>query len=268
MKLGVAYNIFDGEEMLVHSLKNLRPMVDYICVVYQTMSNYAKANTKLFPILRELQDDGLIDTLHSYFPTLHYDTSGKLLSNNGLINEIKKRNIGLDLCRAWDCDTFMTIDCDELYDEKQFLWAKEEFEKGKYDTSFTQMKTYYKYPTIELSPPETYYAPLFYKINSNTQFSFDYYNDKYPVNIDPTRRVKAGYTRVYTRDEIELYHYAYVRNDIRSKVNNSSSQSSDEHKELVCNHYENWKTIEDKAIFIGGKEYTLREVNNKFNIQI
>jgi len=40
MKLGCAYNIFDGEEMLIHSLNNLRPMVDYICVVYQTTSNF------------------------------------------------------------------------------------------------------------------------------------------------------------------------------------------------------------------------------------
>ena len=47
MKLGCAYNIFDGEEMLPHSLKNLRPMVDYICVVYQITSNFGNKNETL-----------------------------------------------------------------------------------------------------------------------------------------------------------------------------------------------------------------------------
>ena len=52
MKLGVAYNIFDGEEMLIHSLRNLRPMVDYVCVVYQTTSNFGNKNTNLEKVLK------------------------------------------------------------------------------------------------------------------------------------------------------------------------------------------------------------------------
>jgi hypothetical protein len=47
MKLGVSFNIFDGEEMLFFSLRNLRPMVDHINVVYQTISNYGNKNQNL-----------------------------------------------------------------------------------------------------------------------------------------------------------------------------------------------------------------------------
>ena len=63
MKLGVAYNIFDGEEMLPHSLRNLRPMVDFICVVYQTTSNFGNENPLLLEKLEMLQMEGLIDKL-------------------------------------------------------------------------------------------------------------------------------------------------------------------------------------------------------------
>ena len=37
MKLGIAYNVFDGEELLTSSLENMRDMVDFICIVYQTL---------------------------------------------------------------------------------------------------------------------------------------------------------------------------------------------------------------------------------------
>ena len=35
MKLGVAYNVFDGEELLETSIQSVRPCADYICIVYQ-----------------------------------------------------------------------------------------------------------------------------------------------------------------------------------------------------------------------------------------
>jgi len=270
MKLGVAYNIFDGQEMLVHSVTNLRPMVDFICVIFQHKSNFGNTNPKLWKVLKELVNNHLVDSIYHYEPSFEvtYPNTNEIHRENGIRNEIKKRNLGLQKCRENGCDTFMTIDCDELYDPIQFEWAKKDFENNGYDTSFTQMKTYYKFPTIELSPPEDYYAPLFYKLHKDTSFDLKHFTSEYPVHIDPTRRVKAGYSRIYSRDEIEMYHYAYVRKSIRMKVENSSSQSSDEDKDKVCYHFDHWKGIEDKALFIGNTEYTLKEVDNKFNIEI
>ena len=34
MKLGVSYNLFDGEELLESSIKSIRDNVDYVSVVY------------------------------------------------------------------------------------------------------------------------------------------------------------------------------------------------------------------------------------------
>ena len=267
MKLGVAYNIFDGEEMLPFSIDNLRPMVDFICIVYQNKSNFGNENPKLFKKIKELLKTNKVNAIYHYEPKFEYDENNSISVDNGLNNEIEKRNIGLTMCRDYGCDTFMTIDCDELYDPIQFEWAKKDFEQGGYDTSFSLMRTYYKFPTIELYPPEKYYVPLFYKIHKDTKFSFSFVKP-YPVEIDPTRRIKAGYSRIYSREEIEMHHFAYVRKKLLSKVMNSSSQMSDELKEKVCNHFNEWKSVEQKALFIGNTEHTLREVENKFNIQI
>ena len=39
MKLGVAFNVFNGEELLVEAIKNVRNNAYFICVIYQEESN-------------------------------------------------------------------------------------------------------------------------------------------------------------------------------------------------------------------------------------
>jgi len=265
MKLGISYNIFDGEEMLPFALKNLRPYADFMVVVYQTTSNYGNKNPNLLPVLEKLKEEGLIDKLFLYEPDMKYNKEGDVSWSNGTLNEIEKREIGLKICRAHGCDTYMTLDCDELYDHKQFEWAMIDFEQGGYDTSFTKLLTYYKLPTMQLEPAEQFYAPLFYKLKKKSKH--EYFED-YIVDIDRTRMIKAGHVRIYTREEIQMYHYAYVRNNLISKVNNSSCQSDKQSKKEVIERYENWKTIDDGALFIGKQENKLIEVENKFKIKL
>jgi len=266
MKLGIAYNIFDGEEMLPFTLRNLRPFAEFIVVIYQTTSNFGNKNPNLLNTLTNLKTEGLIDKLFLYEPKMEYDKQGGGINwKSGTLNEIEKRNIGLKICRANGCDTYMTLDCDELYDHKQFEWAMFNFEQGGYDTSFTQLLTYYKLPTMQIDPPEDYYVPLFYKLKKDTKHEFF---ETYPVAIDRTRMVKAGYAKVYKRKEIQMYHYAYVRNNLISKVNNSSAQSDKQTAKDVIDRYENWKSVEDGACLIGKQEFGLKEVPNKFNISI
>ena len=265
MKLGISYNIFDGEEMLPFALKNLRPYADFMVVVYQNTSNFGNKNPNLLPTLEKLKEDGLIDKLFLYEPEMKYNKKGDLSWTSGTLNEIEKREIGLKICRANGCDTYMTLDCDELYDHKQFEWAMIDFEQGGYDTSFTNLLTYYKLPTMELTPYEKWYQPLFYKIKKDTKFEMQH---NYPVNIDRTKMVKAGHAKIYTRSEIQQYHYAYLRNNLKSKVNNSSAQSDKQSSKEVIERYDNWKTIDDGALLIGEQEWKLKEVKNKFNIKL
>ena len=40
MKISASYNVFDGEELLEKSISSIRDSVDFISVVYQTISNF------------------------------------------------------------------------------------------------------------------------------------------------------------------------------------------------------------------------------------
>lgn len=272
MKLGVAYNVFDGEELLEYSILQIREFASVVAVVYQEVSNFGNTNPTLLKTLNELKDKGLIDIMVDYKPTLESEQKyhnqkgdGSVVNGSGTYNEQNKRNIGLDICKANGCDVFMTMDCDELYDKKEFEFALKDFENGGYDTSFVQMQTYYKLPTMQVEPPEKYYCPLLYKINSKSKLE---YIEDYPVLTDPTRRIRVGHPRVYSRDEIQMYHYAYVRHNLDSKVANSSAQTSTESKEAVKKHFDNWSIISDGALMIGMQSFGLKEVENKFNIEL
>tara|TARA_R110001592_G_scaffold90231_9_gene265446 strand:+ start:204 stop:1007 length:804 start_codon:yes stop_codon:yes gene_type:complete len=267
MKLGIAYNIFDGEELLRSSLENMRDMVDFISVVYQNVSNFGNVNENLEPLLMKLKEEKLIDFCFKYEPKFKKDDSGNIHWQNGTENEQEKRNIGLNICKANGCDYFMTIDSDEFYDKKQFEWAKKDFIKGDYDTSFCQMQTYYKEPIYKVTPPELYYCPLFYKIKESTKFTYDF-APPYPVEIDPTRRVVAGYSRIYNRSEIEMHHFSYIRSNINSKIQNTSAQMDKVSKDEVIFHFNNFKSVSDGALFLGMQYFKLEEVDNKFNIKV
>ena len=274
MKLGIAYNVFDGEELLGYSIKQIRELVDLVVVVYQTTSNYGNKNPNLLPTITKLKEEGLIDALFEYEPTFEYDNEKKIKILNGTQNEIEKRNIGLKICRANGCDTFMTIDCDELYKADEFKKAKEEFEKGGYDTSFCKMLTYYKFPTMQLNPPEEYYCPLFYKIKKDTIFRRDLWWDKtYPVHIDRTRRISAGYPRLFTREEIQMHHFAYVRKDLSMKLQNTSAQMDKASQKTLLHYYNNMTDCEsaissDGVLILSEQKYGVKEVENYFNIEL
>ncbi len=54
-KLGAAYNVFDGEELLWRSIESIRPVVQFVAVVYQTTSNFGDAaSPELMPTLQAL----------------------------------------------------------------------------------------------------------------------------------------------------------------------------------------------------------------------
>ena len=79
--------------------------------------------------------------------------------------------------------------------------------------------------------------------------------------------IKAGFPKMFTRDEIEMHHFSYVRNDMKSKVDNSSAQMTDGQKALVVHHYENW-TKGMKAFFLGNQIFDLDETDNEFDIRV
>jgi hypothetical protein len=265
-KLGIAYNVFDGEELLPYSLQCVRDTAQYIVVVYQTISNFGNKNKNLLPLLKQLQEQKLIDELVEYTPILSMvDKNGNSL-NKGGINEQRKRNIGLEKCVKNQCTIFSSMDTDEMYLFKDYYKALKDFIDGGYDSSFCQMQTYYKRPDMIVSPPEDYFVPLFYKISGKrNKLRFEFIQD-YQIICDGTRMIKAGFPKIFTRDEIVMHHFSYVRNSLDSKVENSSAQMGNREKEMVVNHFNNWN-YGDKAIFLGNQIFDLVESVNHFEIK-
>jgi hypothetical protein len=265
-KLGIAYNIFDGEELLPYSLQCVRHTADYIVVVYQNISNFGNENKNLLPLLNELKQQNLIDELIEYKPLLNIvDEIGNYLKLGGL-NEQRKRNIGLEKCLENDCTIFSSMDSDEMYLSESYKNAYNHFIDLGYDSSFCQMQTYYKKPDMVVTPPESYFVPLFYNINGKRKnLRFEFIHD-YQIKCDGTRMIKAGFPKVFTRDEIEMHHFSYVRNNIESKVVNSSAQMSSIEKDKVIAYFNNWKEG-DKAFFLGNQIFDLKKSSNHFGIR-
>ena len=257
MKLGVSYNIFDGEELLEGSIKQIRQHVDYISVVYQVVSNFGNpCNPELVPLLERLKSEGLVDELFEYNPKIN---------KGGHSNEIQKRNIGLALSQGAGCTHHMSMDSDEYYIPSEFENLKKLIEENDYDSSYCQMQTYYKTWEYALDPPEEYYVSLIFKIKNDSNYVM---GALAPVLVDPTRRMSpSDKPLVLKREQIQMHHGSYIRNDIRTKlVNSSASVNFNSDIDRIVNHYDNW-AYPNKVLWGGlpSTLYKVKKVDKKWN---
>ena len=257
MKLGVSYNVFDGEELLEGSIKSIRDCVDYISVVYQTESNFGNPCSEgLESLLENLVNIGLVDKVFKFKPNI---TLG------GHRNEITKRNIGLFLSNQAGCTHHMSMDSDEYYIKEQLDNLKLKMEEGNYDSSFCKMRTYFKDPRFEVRPMNEYYVSVIYKISPNNEFVL---GKKTPVLVDPTRLMDSITPLVMKRDDLEMYHMSYVRKNIKSKLENSSSKSAFKDVNGFLTMFNNYNLGDTFfTTHPPGNETTVL-VENKFNISI
>lgn len=211
MKLGIAYNVFDGEELLEFAAKSIRNSIEYITVVYQTTSYFGNpADSNLVPLLNQLQKSGLIDKL------IHYEPD---LSLHHKENELRLRNLGLQASKKAGCTHHISSDVDEIYFPDQLQYAKEELDKEDFDFSMAPYICYYKKPTWQISPLQKLSVTFIHPVRN------EYTKDSpFPFKIEPTRKLKTtGKYKIFTHDEIMIHHMCYVRKDLRKKYNNSDN---------------------------------------------
>lgn len=257
MRLGISYNLFDGEELLEGSIKQIRKLVDYVSVVYQTTSNFGNpCNPGLVPLLERLKSEGLVDELFEYVPKVN---------KGGHSNEIQKRNIGLALSQGAGCTHHMSMDSDEYYIPSEFEYLKNKITEGGYDSTYCQMQTYYKSWGYSLNPPEEYYVSLIFKIKPDSSYVL---GSPSPVLVDPTRRMSpSDKSLILKRDEIQMHHGSYIRDNIRTKLSNSSaSVNFNNDIDKIVSHYNNWE-FPNKVLW-GGRPSTLHNVKKVKNLFI
>jgi hypothetical protein len=255
MKIGCSWNVFDGEELLEGSIKQIRSEVDYVSVVYQTISNFGNpCDPNLVPLLNRLKDEGLIDELYEYKPKL---------DKGGHYNEITKRNIGLSLSMGVKCTHHMSLDSDEYYKLEEFKYLKNKMIEGNYDSSYCQMLTYYKSWEYVLDPPETYYVSLLYKIKENSNYVMGVPS---PVLVDPTRRMFPSENPIiFEREYLQMYHGSYIRKNIGSKLTNSSSNNKNWDINKLIKFYNEFNDGDKGLMFKPYEEYVnLKKIEKIF----
>jgi hypothetical protein len=256
MKLGVSYNIFDGEELLKDSIKSIRENVDYINVVYQTTSNFGQmCSEKLLDILSEFQNNKFVDTLYFYEPDL----------NKGSWNETIKRTIGLRLAKKEKCTHFLTMDTDEFYDAKQFKKCKDIIEKESIDSSACKIYVYLKESIYRFKKlQKKTYCPFIHKINLFSVIKQSY---NLPVLTDSTRRIGNFFTgttlrkfKLFAEDEIVMHHFSLIRKDMYKKFLNTSHIGMRSNAQEKIKTFNRWKYPD---LYEG---YEVIEVENKFRV--
>lgn len=71
MKLSASFNFFDGGELLVPAVENIRPVVDHISVVWQSLSNFGSEISSVSrKAIEELERKALVDIFVHYTPDL------------------------------------------------------------------------------------------------------------------------------------------------------------------------------------------------------
>ena len=260
MKLGAAYNLFDGEELIEYSIKSIRNNVDFITVLYQEISNHGVPCTDgMLDFLNKLKGDGLIDEIHLFVPDIA-DTGGE----NASLNETRKRNMGLELSRKNGCTHHISIDTDEFYTDNQFKFMKETIENGDFHAAACQHCQYYKDSIYILKNKEQEYVTTIEKINPETEYV---YMVGFPVPVDPTRKTNNGKIKIFNRSEVEMHHMSFVRKDISKKLMSSSSRRffTLEQIDKINNHYNSW-TYPNPAMWAGANLLEIVQVPRLFEI--
>lgn len=249
-KLAAIINAWDGVELLRGSIDCYKDYVDKIIIVWQSISNIGEYYDPLPEIKFHFEIERKI--VHSkYEPNLTIAASQ---------NEVKKRNIGLDIAYNNDCTHFFHIDVDEYY--QHFGAMKKEYMESKLPASICKIYTYFKKPTLRLENFDGYYVPFIHELTEETRAG----NSTYPYYCDPTRTISPSPIKEDILEmSLPMHHYSWIRNDIGRKARNSSAAQYGNKMKGLLDDYNNPNLGEGFVIKdMGGQRLTT--VNNLFSI--
>lgn len=218
MKTAAIYNVFDGTELLIHSMRSVKSGVDVFIIVWQSESNFGEF---YYPFQKNtVTKSELEQEFNCIF--IQYTPTRKA----GTANETEKRNIGIEIAKSLDCSHFIFMDCDELYENFEYL--KNNFLKSGATGSVCPILTYFKRPTLRLATFDNYFVPFIHELHKDTKAGKQ--REKYPFYVDPTREVNQ--TNIIQLSD-PMHHFSWCRNDIGLKVRNSSAKANIEHSFLI-----------------------------------
>lgn len=257
--LGVHINAGSCPEFLPKVIQCWKPFAEIILIHYQVVSNTGR---KLPDQYKKISEGNKIRVL-KFTPKA---------ASSPKVNETKKRNEGIAYLRKQGMKTFVSCDEDELYLYDELARAANIYYNGSYDCALVQMQTYYKEPTIRITPPEKYFCPLFYDMRESTKFVYGNREGFWSIyKVDPSRKISpVKRPIIFQRHTIQMHHFSYVRRDIRRKLFNASSSVNYKNRlEEIAEYHDNYNF--PKPAYFGGKNKTFHEVErceNKFKIYL
>lgn len=219
MKLGVTYIVFDGAELLEHSIRQIRSHVNYISVIYQNVSWFGVPLPKedltiLQNLLRAKQIDELMP--FSSFVALKDKSLSSIMKAKSY--ETAKRQFGLNLCLRRGCTHYLCMDVDEFYESAQFAAAKAEIIKNNYDRTAARLINYVNIPTLHRGY-DSVRVPFICKISHASRMG-----SKFFVKCDPTRGISGitGKSHEFAPNLLTMHHMETVRKNLLLKYNSTT----------------------------------------------
>ncbi len=256
MKLAAIYNVWDGVELLRGSMECLRNEVDLFITIYQNTSNYGE---RYKPFEDVADGTNFAEKYLPYetgcFSSIQIRYEPNLLAG-GRINEISKREFGLEFAKLEGCTHFLMLDCDEYYSD--FAKAKQAYIDSGASGSCCKIYTYFKKPTLRFEKEDNYYVPFIHELKPDTTAGVK----NYPFYVDPTRRINNENVVLL---DVHMHHYSWVRKDIERKIRNSSARNNINRGNLLADY--NSPDI-GPGFIVRDYNQKLIEVPNYFNIEV
>lgn len=269
MKLGVSYIVFDGAELLEHSIRQIRSHVDYVNVVYQTQSWFGRLLSKEdFQILQNLKKTGKIDELINFSAFTPLKSKDKVAIARAKGFERTKRQVGLSACLKKGCTHYLGMDVDEFYVTEEFIKAKESIIKNGFDSTAVRYINYVNTPTLHRGI-DSNRVPFICRVSAVSQMGHNFF-----VKCDPTRGVKgvSAKKHEFPTALIKMHHMETVRKDLLIKYESTTRAIFNRNKtnELVHNiksiNTESKSFSFNKIIFPGLSAVALTKCDNLFGI--
>lgn len=249
MKLAAIWVVHDSEELLEGSIRQIYDYIDIPIINYQIVSWTGNRNDGLLEFVCRLQDK---------FPRIVLQEYACEVTGSHPNKQQRHRKY-VALAREMGATHYLTLATDEYYDSWQFAKAKQTIEDGGHDSSACRLYTFFKKPTYMLKPIENYYVPFIHKIRDKVIFN----QAQYPVRVDPSRCIcPCENFKKFGEDELMMYHYSWVRKDIKKKLFNHSMIGRYPVQE-IADVFEKWELGDPKPFF---KKYEIEKVEDKFNI--
>ena len=251
-KLGYGIIVFDDVCHLRNMLTEVRNSCDEIVVCLQNESYYGiPINQKIVQHIKSLIDEKLVDDVIWFVPKELHEHEGPHAPR---LVETDKRNFILDyLEHEKGCSHSMVIDSDEYYDREDFERCKGLLNGAdNIKVSYCEYLNYYRDYMHVMVWPFRCFVPFI----TESHYRFDFKNGSFDKPSDPTRRYyipeKDGQYCVINFKTIKMHHLSWIRQDIRSKIDNWSSRKFfdcfDGLRDRIIDRYENYKDGQNAVI--------------------